>query len=154
MSEEHEPLQPGDSGNPPLRVHHVNLLVRDLEVAMDSYRRQLGVLEFVREDLPGRGVRTARFAAGESWIVLVQPVAEGEPMRQLRERGEGLFLLSLGFADLEGAMARVVAGGGALTSTEPRSGLCGWQVIDVAPETLHGGHLQLTNVTVPAIGVT
>jgi methylmalonyl-CoA/ethylmalonyl-CoA epimerase len=126
-------------------VHHINLLVRDLDMAMAQYRAQLGVESFIVDDLPGRGVRTARFRAGESWIVLVQPVAEGEPMRVLKERGEGLFLLSFGVSDLDEVTESVVRGGGRLTSTQPRQGLADWRVIDVDPADLSGSQIQLTH---------
>ena len=71
-------------------VHHVNLLVRDLESAKRAYRAKFNI-DFIDESLPSRGVLTSRFRIGESWLVLVQPNAEGEPMRQLRERGEDCF---------------------------------------------------------------
>ena len=79
----------------PSHVHHVNLLVRDLQTAKQQYASLFDV-DFIDESLPSRGVITARFLAGETWIVLVQPVGDGAPMRRLREKGEGLFLLSLG----------------------------------------------------------
>lgn len=135
-------------------VHHVNLLVRDLEQAMASYRAQLGVDDFIVASLAGRGVRTARFKAGETWIVLVQPVAEGEPMRQLRERGEGLFLLSFAVDDLEAASATVLAGGGSFTSDTPRRGLADWEVIDLEPAHIHQAPLQLTNLVADNGGVS
>ena len=84
-------------------VHHVNLLVRDIESAKRAYRANFNI-DFIDESLPSRGVLTSRFRAGESWVVLIQPIAEGEPMRQLRERGEGLFLLSLGVVQIEDAV--------------------------------------------------
>ena len=126
-------------------VHHINLLVRDLPRAMEQYQQQLGVAQFDVAELPGRGVRTARFMAGDTAIVLVQPVAEGEPMRQLQSQGEGLFLLSFEVDNLESACERVVAGGGQLVG-EPRKGLDNWQVVDIDTTGISGGQLQLTEV--------
>lgn len=127
------------------RVHHINLLVRDLTKAMDQYQRQLGVVHFDIADLPGRSVRTARFMAGDTAIVLVQPLADGEPMRQLQRHGEGLFLLSFEVDDLGTACEQVIAGGGQLRG-EPRRGLDNWQVVDLEPTAVSGGELQLTEV--------
>ena len=76
-------------------IHHVNVLVRDIETAKHRYRDVFNV-KFIDEPLPSRGVLTSRFSLGDSWFVLVQPVAEGEPMRQLRERGEGLISADFG----------------------------------------------------------
>lgn len=124
-------------------VHHITLLVRDLEEAMNRYRRQLGIAEFVEASLPERGVRTARFTVGDTHIVLIEPVAEGEPMRQLNERGEGLFLLSFEVDDLGRAIEQVEAGGGGMKGAA-RRGLEDWDVIDVDPAGLCGSQIQLT----------
>lgn len=125
-------------------IHHINLLVADLDQAMVLWQQQLGLTGFKEDSLEGRGVRTARIRLGATWLVLVQPVSEGEPMRQLRERGEGLFLLSLGVSDLELAVAKVKEGGGETTSVQPRQGLENWRVIDLEPTLLAGAPIQLT----------
>lgn len=125
-------------------IHHINLLVEDLDRAIALWQQQLGLTGFKEDSLAGRGVRTARIRLGATWLVLVQPVSEGEPMRQLRERGEGLFLLSLGVSDLEQAVAKVREGGGGTTSPQPRQGLENWRVIDLDPSLLAGAPIQLT----------
>lgn len=124
------------------RIHHINLLVRDLDAAVARYSSALGVSDWVHGELPGRGVRTARFRAGESWVVLVQPVdPEGEPGRYLAEHGEGLFLLSFGVGSLEDALDRL---GDELRCGPPRRGLEGWSVADLSREAFFGAQLQLT----------
>jgi methylmalonyl-CoA/ethylmalonyl-CoA epimerase len=124
-------------------IHHVNFLVRDLDEAVGRYRALLGLGEPVLDTLPGRGVLTARFRLGPSWLVLVQPVdPEGEPARHLAEHGEGFFLLSLGVDDLDAAAARVDTAGGRLDGP-PRVGLEGWQVRDLDPALTFGARLQL-----------
>ena len=85
-------------------VHHINLLVKDLDVAVQRYQQTLGISEMLFGDLAQRGVRTARFQVGDTWIVLVQPTdPDGVPGRHLAEHGEGLFLLSLEVESLTGA---------------------------------------------------
>ena len=126
-------------------IHHINFVVRDLDAAEARYRALLGFGPALREALPDRGVLTARFRVGESWLVLVQPVTEkGEPARHLREHGEGFFLLSLGVEDMEKAIAGVAAAGGRFTSEQPRRGLENWRVIDLSPADVFGAPLQLT----------
>jgi len=127
------------------KIHHINFLVRDLDEAEARFRRMLGLGESVREALPARGVLTARFAVGETWLVLVQPVSdEGEPARLLRERGEGFFLLSFGVDDLEDAVTRARDAGASFASEQARSGLAGWRVMDFDPAETWGDTLQLT----------
>jgi len=124
-------------------VHHINLLVRDLERAMQQYAQVLDVGDFVVEHLPTRGVKTARFRAGETWIVLVEPIAEGEPADVLAEQGEGLFLLSLAVDDLDSARREISARGGSFTAPVPRKGIANWKIIDIAPDDVAGARLQL-----------
>ena len=67
--------------------------------------------------------------------MLVQPVGDGTPMALLREKGEGLFLLSLG-------VAQDAYDSPSLTPI--RAGLSSWQVADLDPDSLSNGQLQLT----------
>lgn len=127
------------------RVHHINLLVRDLDTAIERYKTTLGIHSFVREDLPERGVQTARFKVGETWLVLVQPTnADSIPGRHLAEHGEGLFLLSLQTDDLTRAVASIQSNGGQFTSDSSRQGLADWRVIDLSSEQFFGSQIQLT----------
>ena len=125
-------------------VHHVNLFVRDLESAKCAYGAKFNI-DFIDESLPSRGVLTSRFRVGESWLVLIQPIAEGEPMRQLRERGEGLFLLSLGVAQVEGAVPASFHDDShtAGTLSEVRDGISGWRIADFKVAGEPKGQLQL-----------
>lgn len=124
------------------RIHHVNLLVHDLDAAVERYSKALGICDWIHGDLPGRGVRTARFRAGESWVVLVQPIdSGGVPARYLAEHGEGLFLLSFGVDSLEDALGRL---DDSLRSGPARQGLEGWSVADLSREGFFGAQLQLT----------
>ena len=124
-------------------VHHVNFLVRDLEAAVERHERLLGVRFEHLDELPDRGVRIARFRAGDTWIALVQPVADGEPMRHLERHGEGFFLLSFEVDDVEAAADAVRRAGGRTTSESPRRGLDGWRVIDLHPQDMGGVIVQL-----------
>ena len=125
-------------------VHHVNLLVRDLESAKRAYRAKFNI-DFIDESLPSRGVLTSRFRIGESWLVLIQPIAEGEPMRQLRARGEGLFLLSLGVAQAEDAALASFHDDSHTAGAflEVRDGISGWRIADFEVDGEPKGQLQL-----------
>ena len=124
------------------RIHHLTFVVFDLEQAVARFSGDLGARECVREPLPERGVLTARFLVGGSWFVLVQPVGEGEPANRLRERGEGLLLVSFQVRDLETALAKFESRGVTLLG-HPRSGVAGWQVQDLNSSAIPGTTLQL-----------
>jgi methylmalonyl-CoA/ethylmalonyl-CoA epimerase len=130
------------------KIHHINFLVRDLDEAEARYRAMLGFGAALREDLSSRGVITARFQIGDTWLVLVQPTSEeGEPARHLRERGEGFFLISFGVDDLDAAIERAKEGGGQFASAEPRQGIENWRVIDFDAADTYGAIVQLTEET-------
>ena len=79
------------------------------------------------------------------WIVLVQPVDEqSEPMRHLRENGEGLYLVSFAVDDLGTATDDLVAKGAIDKAAKSREGLQGWRVIDLEPDAVFGALIQIT----------
>ncbi len=128
------------------RLHHLTFVVRDLQQAESQYRHALGVEPELRESLPQRGVLTSRFRLGEVWIVLVQPVAEGIPARHLREHGEGLLLVSYEVPDLGMALAACAARG-IETDGPARTGVAGWNIVDLATRATPGATTQLCAAT-------
>lgn len=127
------------------KVHHINFLVRDLDKAIERYRELFGVDQAEIETLPERGVATARFELDGVWIVLVQPVdGESEPARFLRDRGEGVFLISFAVDDLDDAREKLVAAAAIDQGASIRDGLQNWRVVDLDPEAVFGAPLQLT----------
>ena len=126
-------------------VHHINFLVANLDKAVERYKDLFGIESVEVEELPGRGVVTARFDVNGVWIILVQPVDDdSEPARVLKEKGEGVFLISFGVDDLEGIRAKLVAKGAIDESATVRDGLQNWQVIDLNPEAVFGAPIHLT----------
>ena len=82
-------------------IHHLNFIVRELDQAVPAWERLRGMPVARRDELTERGVITARFRLGDTWLVLVQPTrADSVPGRFLAAHGEGFFLLSLGVASL------------------------------------------------------
>ncbi len=123
-------------------IHHLNFIVRDLDVAVPAWERLLGKPVQHRDELSERGVIAARFRLGDTWLVLVQPTrADSVPGRFLAAHGEGFFLLSLGVASIAGEADRL---GEEAFSGPVRSGADGWQVRDLDPAPVSGVQLQFT----------
>ncbi len=111
----------------PAGIHHVNIVVRDLEKACRRFESELGLAPFEIVDHAPRGARVARSRVGDSWLVLVAPYdADSVPGRHLEEHGEGFFLLSLAVDELD----------------ESRAGILDWRVHDLGE--INGANLQLT----------
>ncbi len=123
-------------------LHHLTFVVRSLEESVPRWRALLGE-PVALEDLPGRGVRTARFALGSGWIVLVAPTGpQGVPAEHLARHGEGLLLMSLGVESLDAAVAHLAAQDIA-PSGPRRVGLQGWQLQDLEKAPFNGVQVQL-----------
>ena len=132
----------------PHSLHHINFIVRDLDLAVARYQQALGFGDPIRDELPERGVRIARYQLGETWLVLVQPTREDSiPGRHLREHGEGVFLVSLGVDKLDESIESVRAAGVGVLDDEPRRGADGWKIQDIGPEDFFGVHLQLVETS-------
>lgn len=130
------------------KIHHINFLVHDLAAGIAAYQSLLGVPPMYRDELPARGVRTARFLVGATWLVLVQPTRpDTAPARHLAVHGEGFFLMSLEVDSLDAAMASV---GEEMVAGPERRGLDDWRVVDLRREATCGVQLQL--VEDPASG--
>jgi methylmalonyl-CoA/ethylmalonyl-CoA epimerase len=127
----------------PTRVHHINFIVNDLDVAAARFEKTLNLEPFDVVDHPIRGVRAARAKIGESWLVLVCPYdAESVPGRYLAAHGEGFFLLSLGVEGLAQTIARLEDDGIECIDSSARTGILDWQVADIG--LVHGALMQLT----------
>lgn len=127
----------------PRRVHHIDVVVRDLDQAEDRYRRVLGIDPLPRETLPERGIDLVRFRIGETWLILVQPTGGTGPVAAfLDEHGEGFFHMAIEFDDVEGQARDVEARGVRLTNDQPRIGIDGWKLIDVELTETLGAMIQ------------
>jgi methylmalonyl-CoA/ethylmalonyl-CoA epimerase len=126
-------------------IHHLNFIVRDITDGVRRFAALLGcpAENFLLEDLPGRGVKTARILLGETWLVLVSPVSEqGVPAEYLKTHGEGFFLLSLGVNDLTQAAGELDRQGISMATPEPRNGLENWRIWDIDPQATWNEQFQ------------
>lgn len=124
-------------------IHHLNFVVADLDAAVLRYQDGLSLGPFLREDLPDRGVSTARVQIGEVWIVLVSPQRDDcDVARYLAAHGEGFFLMSFGVDDLDRAIGELAKRGTAAGAK--RAGLSDWQVADLDTESRLGIKCHLT----------
>src|SRR5690349_22800985 len=85
----------------PSKVHHVAIVVRDMNAALGVYRDQLGLPLDVLLPIESDGVRIAFLPVGESNIELVEPTDPGTGVaRFLESRGEGFHHVCLEVDDV------------------------------------------------------
>lgn len=127
----------------PGRIHHVAVVVRDLEAALGFYRDRLGLpLELVLP-IESDGVRIAFLAVGESKVELVEPTDPTTGVaRFLESRGEGFHHVCLEVADIAAELDRLAGAGVELIDRAPRRGAEG-PVAFIHPRSGHGVLVEL-----------
>lgn len=125
-------------------IHHIAIVVRDLDAALALYRGALGLEMSERREVPAEGVEIAFLPAGEGEIELLRPLdKESGVARFLEKRGEGLHHICLAVEDVETAMERLQEAGAHLLSEEPRVDEHGTRYVFVHPKSAHGVLLEL-----------
>lgn len=125
-------------------IHHIAIVVRDMDTALAFYRDALGLEMTERREAPEEGVEIAFLPAGEGEIELLRPLSdEGGIARFLDKWGEGLHHVCLAVADVEATMERLRAAGAQLLSEEPRVNVHGTRYVFVHPKSAHGVLLEL-----------
>lgn len=120
-------------------IHHISIVVRDLETACERYSVLLGSSpEF--DELALRQVKTAAYSVGSGYIVLVQPLVDDCAVGQiLAKKGEGVFLVSIGVNNIDETLARLE-----LDAVASRQGIKDWLISDMNDYYELGLILQLT----------
>jgi methylmalonyl-CoA epimerase len=125
------------------RVHHVAIVVGDLERALGFYRDVMGLVLEVIQDIPSDHVRIAFLTVGESKIELVSPTDDTTGVaRFLAAKGDGFHHVCLEVADLAGELTRLGIEGVELIDSAPRHGAEG-PVAFIHPRSCSGVLVEL-----------
>ena len=141
------PFQPLDGGAGALKVKkldHVIIATEDLDEATRLWERNLGLKPDTSLNHPlGAGFKVARLPIGDAFLELVQPVdKEGRFYEQFRQRGEGLFSISVEVEDLDGAVS-YLRGNNVKVSDPEASIWPGARLARINHEYTHGVSIQL-----------
>lgn len=120
------------------RLHHVGIIVADLDAAVARYRA-LGFDAPELFDVPEQGVRVASFASGDGFVEVMTPLTAGTGVaRYLESRGDGLHHVAYAVPDLASALRRLAEAGFELIDAEPRRGIHDWRVAFIHPRSCAG----------------
>ena len=129
-------------------IDHVAIAVRDLEAAIDYYRRAFGAEVEHREVVERDGVEEAMLKVAESYIQLVTPTRDDSPVaKALEKRGEGLHHIGYRVSNCAEALASMVAAGATPIDKVPRPGGRGTTVAFVHPKGSFGTLIELVQET-------
>jgi methylmalonyl-CoA epimerase len=132
-----------DIAKHPGRIHHVAVIVRDLEAALGFYKDTLRLELDVVMPIDSDGVKIGFLPVGESSIELVQPTRDDTGVaRFLANKGEGSHHGCLEVDDLAAELDRLAEPGIELIDTAPRRGAEG-PVAFIHPRSCHGVLVEL-----------
>lgn len=125
-------------------IDHVAIAVRDLDAAVDWYRRAFGAEVTHRERVEIDRVEEALIQVAGSYIQLVTPTAPDSPVaRFLSRRGEGLHHVAYRVDDCAAALAAAIAAGAEPVDAAPRPGSRGTTVAFLHPSAAFGTLVEL-----------
>jgi methylmalonyl-CoA epimerase len=125
------------------RVHHVAVVVSDLDAALAFWRDRLGLPVEQVAPIPSDAVRIGFLTVGESKVELVEPTDDTTGVaRFLASRGEGFHHVCFEVPGLADALDRLAGEGIELIDTAPRRGAEG-PVAFLHPRSCHGVLVEL-----------
>ncbi|MHB8671647.1 MAG: methylmalonyl-CoA epimerase [Acidimicrobiales bacterium] len=125
-------------------IDHVAIAVRDLEAAVDYYRRVFGAEVTHREVVERDGVDEALLQVADSFVQLLTPVRDDSTVAAyLDKRGEGIHHVGYRVADCAAALQAVKDAGGRVIDEVPRPGSRGTTVAFVHPKGAFGTLVEL-----------
>jgi methylmalonyl-CoA/ethylmalonyl-CoA epimerase len=127
-----------------MRVHHLAVVVDDLDKALRFWRDALGLEVSHIEDVPEQASQVAFLPAGEAEIELVRPTTDDSGVaRYLSKRGPGMHHICLSVPDIMASLQRLASQGIRLINPEPIAGSDGRLYAFVHPESTGGVLLEL-----------
>ena len=125
------------------RIHHVAVVVKDMEPVLALWRDSLGLDLEVIEEMAHDRVRIAFLPVGESKIELVEPTDDTTGVaRFLAKSGEGVHHICFEVENLAETLLRLEIDGIELIDTAPRKGAEG-PVAFLHPRSCHGVLVEL-----------
>jgi methylmalonyl-CoA/ethylmalonyl-CoA epimerase len=129
-----------------LELHHVGIIVRDLETSIQTYR-SMGLDAPERSRIEDQQVELATFSTGTGYVELVSPfVEEGGLVRYLESRGESVHHVAYRVNDIQAELDRLDSAGFELIDLSPRIGAHGWKVAFIHPKSCHGVLTELVEI--------
>ncbi len=132
-----------------LVLHHVGVVVHDLETAAERYAA-LGFTDGEHISVPEQGIEAIVYAAGDGrWLELISPTdSEGAIEKFMAKRGEGMHHVAYQVDDIAAELARLNGAGVRLIDEKPRPGAhAGWQIAFIHPESTNGVLVELVQVS-------
>lgn len=121
------------------KINHIGIAVQSIDATIPFYRDQLGMEFLGCEVVAEQKVKVAMLAIGESKIELLEPTSPDSPVAKFLEKsGQGIHHIAYEVADIEAAIASMIAAGARMIDEKPRFGAHGTLIAFVHPKSSHG----------------
>ena len=125
-------------------IDHVAIAVKDLEAAIDYYKRAFGATVEHREIVESDGVEEALLKVAESFIQLLTPTNPDSPVaKSIEKRGEGLHHIGYRVDNCAIALQAMIDAGATPLDKAPRPGSRGTTVAFIHPKSSFGTLIEL-----------
>lgn len=138
------------------RIDHVGIACRDLDTAIEFYRRTYDFTVTHQEVNEEQGVREAMLRTNgtddghASYIQLLEPLREDSAVGKfLARHGEGLHHVAFGTEDVAGAAEAAGDSGVRVLDSTPRAGSMGSRIVFLHPKDCGGVLTELVQVPQP-----
>ena len=123
-------------------LDHVVVAVSDLEAGVQTWHANFDLPVERIDDAPPLGIRQAILPLGSAFVEVITPLREeGAVATFLKDKGEGMYLVSLEVGDLDGAVAALREKG--VRVGDPTEGSDAARLAFISPRNTHGVLLQL-----------
>ena len=121
-----------------MKIDHIAIAVNNLEEAMRTYTKALGVDNVRYERVESEGVSVGIIPMENGRIELMEPISDSSPIKKfLEKKGPGLHHMALATDDIHDDVSRMKSGGVRFLG-DVRPGSEGTQVTFIHPKSLHG----------------
>jgi len=128
-----------------LKLDHIGIAVKDLEVAKKFYTEILGMKAQGEEVVEQQQVKVCFIPCGDSEVELLESTSPEGPIAKFIEKNrEGIQHIALRVDNIENALADLKAKGVRLIDEVPRYGAGGASIAFVHPKSTGGILLELT----------
>lgn len=127
-----------------LKVEHIGIAVKDMEIAVLLFGKLLNSECYKTEFVENEKVNTAFFKKGETKIELLESTdPNGVIAKFIERKGEGLHHIAFEVADIKAEMRRLQAAGFVLLNEEPKAGADNKLVCFLHPKGTSGVLIEL-----------
>ena len=128
-------------------IHHVAVVVEDMEKSLTFWRDALGVELHDLRDVPAEKSQVAYLPVAGAEVELVMPTSDDLGIaKYLAKRGPGKHHICLEVDDIEGMMAQLKSKGVRLINEEPRTATDGKKYAFIHPESASGVLVELYQI--------